>query len=364
MKIYSRNVDYLIKEYLKNYGKLQLIPKYLLIESVLNIDKNNIDNFEFEGKDLFERIEDINTYLLEKYNNIYSIYPDILWVFLDIEFDLDNRVGVWDNNKLILFIPIKNIQNYIKSKSGIYDWLRRGLSYYILKKINRNEKICKLSYNQNDYDFSYIFEVFLNIPDELENYSKFSDWWAINGVLFFRYIEGDILKISKKIEKSSLKDNQKLFFRLIEEYQKNITYDLNIITIGMCFHSQWYDNIKININEEITDDIYENLVYFLENVFEDFNLIAKNITMSNEKFIENGVNIIFEKIYLNEENKVKFEVKNISKEIVEFHISYSSLNFLNKVIKNEENRQFLLNSMDKKIIIEEKSDEKFSFSIC
>lgn len=364
MKVYSKNIDLLIKKYLKSYGKLQLIPKYLLIESVLGIDKNDVDNFEFKENKIFEIVNDINTYMIEKYKNIYSVYPEILWIFLDIEFDLDNRLGVWDNNKLILFVPIKNIESYIKSKSDIYDWLRRGLSYYVLKKINSNKKIFKFSYNQNNYDYSYIFEVFLNIPDELENYTKFSDWWALNGVLFFRYIKDNILYISKEIEKSSLIDNQKLFFNLIKEYQKNIVYDLNLVTVGMCFHSQWYNNINISINEEITDNIYENLVYFLENIYVDFDLIAKDIIISNEKIIDNGVNIIFEKLYLNDENKVKFEVKNTSEKVVEFYISYSSLDFLNKVIKDEENRQYLLNSMDKKILIEEENDEKFSFSVC
>ena len=124
----------------------------------------------------------------------------------------------------------------------------------------------------------------------------------------------------------------------------------------------------LNKAEKAIDDckfIYGDLEVLKENV--DTDLVSIHYSRSLNSYLFRSENRPYRQFI---DNFTRFNSDCTSLGIhlnVKFLVDYQidkKKAILNKVIKNEENRQFLLNSMDKKIIIEEKSDEKFSFSIC
>ncbi|WP_296129607.1 hypothetical protein [uncultured Anaerococcus sp.] len=329
-----------IIELSNGYGSLSAVPIY----SIRNLLFNKIHTYDTVAYDnLFSNnVFDYEIYLREIYMNVFDKKINTRYILIDLEFSEENRFGFWEGDILYLLIPVKNILSIFKSENNIRKWIRRGEYHYIFKKIQEYYNMYSTINFIQEMDF-YNFEIFMSLPDELEEYNDFSEWWLLRGNLFFVYIKKDIDLIVQNIKKMDFNNSLIYFFEILLDFYKNkdnFNYDLKI---AMFFNYEFYNNLNIIIEDIYKDDI---IINFLEKSIYNFEYLYKYITISDENIRLADNQIIFKK----DSFKGKLKLKCLyDKGLNILEISYNSINDLNKI--NDLDIEYIISSKESELII-------------
>lgn len=353
--IYDKNVNLKIKKLILDYKSLFNVPIFLLEDIFTEFLNNNYKTsnlIKIEDNKLINLLTNCISYYEYKFKEKYKSNVKKHWIIVDENFSPDNRKGIWIGNNLFLIVPIKNIFSVFNTYEQVANWLRRGLSYYIIKKILEDHNLRKVSYNQKYYDLNYIFEIFLSIPDE-KDYCSFSNWWEFRGILFFKYIGKNINRIKELIVNQNLNDNFILFNKLILEYSSQFDFRKLEMNIGMCFHSEWFK--KLNVICKNIDNNIHSIEVLLSNIYEDYHLINKYILITDSTINFCDSSIILTQTISNRDI-VKFNSKKSKYNGFILTIEYNSLDFVLKILKNKEYTKLLQNCSHNTILFRKENE--------
>lgn len=290
MFIKNDNINNQLLSLNEEYGSLYAIPLFLLEDMILS----EFNNFSPYSDELFNK--DLVNYdiFIRKFIKNDDSEINVYFILVDLLFKEDNRVGLWIKDDLFLFIPYNCIEEAFGKRENIRKWIRRGEYHYIFKYLSSLYNVSYKS-NFNDYMINYDFEIFMSLPDEVDDYDNFYNWWLLGGNLFYWYIKDTLSLVVNKINHLSFYDSYKYFSDLKLCFYKD-RHNIRVpINIGMFFNVDFHS--RLNIVMPNLDDS-DAIIGLLSKMIPRFYDLYRIISISDEvldnnssfiKFIDDGI---------------------------------------------------------------------------
>ena len=334
--IYNSDVNDILLSAVNEYEYLCNYPNFYIKNSLIPIVKKAAQapntNYDF--------FKDLNCDLLgELLNNIDYTYTkqyfkDIVWIISDLNFHLDNRFGFVDSDTLYLVITTKGLDaRFNNDGKAIFDWLVRGINYYISTSLTSKMHIGYFSHNHKFFDYDFMFKVFHQLLTFEPDKACSTRWWEIQGTLFLSFAYSYIQKNAISDKTYHAQEVLDIFNDIIKDYNSNYSTLSFTPAIGMCFNSGWITDLQINFENEISDEIQESLKTVIYEHYDEE--IVKNIVCTSNLDQKSSQYIGIEKS--NEFNGLTFELREFNKFGFVLKIYYSSekdLLKLQNVLKN------------------------------